>query len=406
MERITIDPQEKVVLKLRRHWIMLARDTIGTIALGGLPFLVIPFIVASGVLPFSVTLQPALIAFLSASWLLIIWMTLAILWTNYYLDLWIVTDHRIMSLDQIGLFNRRVTTWRMEHIQEISVLVENPIQALLNYGTLELETAGPSDVHEQIVGIPNPEKVRIAILEQVGEFRKLKEKNKNQESLLHTISHQVKGYLTRDAAALASIADGELDSIPDPIKKIADTALSETRKGVDTVVNILDSANLKSGTMQLEKKRFDVRRAVADIAEDLRPEAEHKNISFTVIAPQGNFWCEGDEAKLRRMVFRNLIDNAVRYTSKGSIHVSLTQKNDALLFSIADTGVGISLKDMETLFTEGGKGEQSSIVNPESTGYGLFIAKQVVDAHGGKIWAESDGAGKGATFFVELPLAA
>lgn len=385
---------------------MLVRDTVGTIILGALPFLTIPFVIFSGVLPFTFVLPATLISFASALWLLIVWMTLSILWTNYYLDMWIVTDRRVFSLDQIGLFNRRVTTWRMEHIQEISVMVENPIQALLNYGTLEIETAGPSDTHARIIGIPNPEKVRTSILEHVGEFRKLEEKNKKQESLLHTISHEVKGYLTKDAAALSSIAEGDLGAVPETVKNVAGGALSETRKGVDTVMNILDSANLKSGTMEIVRTKFDMRRAIIEIAENIRPDAEHKGLTFDVLLGEGTFEFAGDEGKLRRMVFRNLIDNAVRYTQKGGIRIFLTSSPGAILFHVQDSGVGITESDMARLFTEGGKGEQSSAMNPESTGYGLFIAKQVIDAHGGSIWAQSDGTDKGATFFVELPLSA
>jgi signal transduction histidine kinase len=392
MDRITLTPNEKVLLKLRRHWIMLVRDTIGTALLGALPFIVIPPALSSGVLPFTVSLGAEYLSFASALWLLVVWMTLAVLWTNYYLDLWIITDHRVMSLDQIGLFNRRVTTWSMEHIQEVSTVIENPIQALLGYGTIEIETAGPDDPHSHIPGIPNPERVRAIITEHAGHLRKLEETNKKQETLLHTISHEVKGYLTKDAAALASIAEGDVGAVPETIKKIA-----------DTVVGILDSANLKNGTMQLEHTKFDLRRAVIEISEEIRPDAEHKGLTFDVLIGEGTYTLKGDEGKLRRHVFRNLIDNAVRYTKKGGVRISLATGGGQIIFWAQDSGVGITPEDMEKLFTEGGKGAHSSAVNPESTGYGLFVAKRIVEAHGGKIWAESDGAGKGATFFVELP---
>jgi signal transduction histidine kinase len=71
---------------------------------------------------------------------------------------------------------------------------------------------------------------------------------------------------------------------------------------------------------------------------------------------------------------------------------------------VADTGVGIAAGDMQKLFTEGGRGEHSKEANPESTGYGLFIAKQIVEAHGGRIWASSNGPGTGSTFFIEFLL--
>lgn len=404
MDRITLAPGEKILLKIRRHWIMLLRDTVGTVFTGILPFLLVPFIFSAEVLPFTLTIPMAYLTFLSALWLLLVWTALAALWTNYYLDLWIVTDHRVLSLDQIGLFNRRVTTWSMEHIQEVSTLVENPVQALLGYGTIEIETAGPDDPHARIPGIPHPERVRNVITEHAGHLRKLEETNKKQETLLHTISHEVKGYLTRDAAALAAIAEGDVGAVPETVKKVADAALSATRKGVNTVVGILESANLKNGTLTLDAKTFDVRRAVIEIAEELRSEAEHKGIVYDVHIESGAYSYTGDEGKLRRHVFRNIIDNAIRYTRSGTIVVDLKTGAGKITFSVKDSGVGIAPSDMRALFSEGGAGAQARTVNPESTGYGLFVARQVVEAHKGTIWAESDGEGKGARFIVELPV--
>ena len=73
--------------------------------------------------------------------------------------------------------------------------------------------------------------------------------------------------------------------------------------------------------------------------------------------------------------------------------------------SVKDTGLGITAEDMEHLFTEGGRGKDSVKVNVDSTGYGLFTVKMIVEAHKGRVWAESEGAGKGSQFYVELPLA-
>ena len=77
---------------------------------------------------------------------------------------------------------------------------------------------------------------------------------------------------------------------------------------------------------------------------------------------------------------------------------------NAGLFSIHYRGVGITPEDMKNLFTEGGHGKDSVKVNVHSTGYGLYIAKKIVEAHGGKIWAESGGKGKGSRFVVEFPV--
>jgi signal transduction histidine kinase len=400
--RIQIEPNEKVVFTLRKHWIILVRDTVGTIVLAALPFILIALVVRSDVLPFPFSISPALFTFSSALWLLIVWLSLAVIWTNYYLDFWILTDRRIFSVDQIGLFDRRVSTWNVEHIQEISVLVQNPVQAFLDYGTVEVETAGPSD-NAVMEGVPKPENVRTAILQQASRFKKLEDTSKKQESLLHSISHEVKGHLARSEAALASIVEEDYGSVPFPVKTIADSALAEARKGVDTVMGILDASNFKTGSMRLDRQEFDVKSAVEDIVKEAQSSAARKELSFKEVISPGSYAFNGDEAKLRRHVFRNLIDNAIRYTREGGVRVLLSHVDNKILFSVKDTGVGITPEDMEILFTEGGKGKDSSEVNPESTGYGLFVAKTIVEAHGGKIWAESEGKGKGAQFFVELP---
>ena len=102
-------------------------------------------------------------------------------------------------------------------------------------------------------------------------------------------------------------------------------------------------------------------------------------------------------------MFRNLIDNSVNYTPSGSIDVSLKKENNKFIFAVKDTGIGINDEDKKRLFTEGGHGKDSQKVNVHSTGYGLYIAKNIVEAHGGTIRAEADGASKGSTFIVEFP---
>lgn len=160
--------EEKVVLKLRKHWIILVRDTAATIVLAFVPFLLLAVlqIIAPQYLNFANYL--AYMAFATSLWLLIIWMALAVIWTDYYLDLWFVTDKRIISVDQISLFNRKVTTLSHDRIQEIIVKEENFMQALLHYGTLDIESASPTDGDAAMEGIPRPEEVRKKILEQTS----------------------------------------------------------------------------------------------------------------------------------------------------------------------------------------------------------------------------------------------
>ncbi|OGG57834.1 hypothetical protein A2853_00480 [Candidatus Kaiserbacteria bacterium RIFCSPHIGHO2_01_FULL_55_17] len=226
--------------------------------------------------------------------------------------------------------------------------------------------------------------------------------NKQQEGLLHFISHEVKGYLTESEAGFASIAEGDWGETPPKLKEMSQNALASVRRGVRTVMEILDASNLKKGTVSYKKQSFDLKAAVLDIVEHLKRYADEKGLAINVSIGDGRYTMEGDEEKIRQHVIRNLIDNAIKYTPKGTIDVKLTD-GAKLLFSVKDSGVGVTPEDMKNLFTEGGHGKDSLKVNVHSTGYGLYIAKQIVDAHGGKVWAESLGQGKGSTFIVEFP---
>jgi len=241
---------------------------------------------------------------------------------------------------------------------------------------------------------------RILIQKQEKELEVV---NQQQENLLHFISHEVKGYLTESEAGFASIAEGDYASTPPKLKEMAGGALATVRRGVRTVMEILDASNLKKGTMSYKKVSFDFKKAIVDVANHLKKSADEKNLKIDVSIGEGVYTMQGDEEKLRQHVIRNLIDNAIKYTPAGAVEVRLTD-GEKLHFSVKDNGVGITPEDMKNLFTEGGHGKDSIKVNVHSTGYGLFIAKEIVAAHGGKIWAESDGAGMGSKFIVELPM--
>src|SRR3989344_3036714 len=239
--------------------------------------------------------------------------------------------------------------------------------------------------------------------------QELEQTNERQETLIHFIGHEVKGFLTKDAGAFASLVDGDFGELPEALKPFVENALTESRNGARSVTDLLTASNQKKGTMSYTKGPFDLKALAAEAVEKARLAAEQKGLALSFTADESSYQMTGDKVQLSDHVLRNLIDNSINYTPSGSVVVSLKKDPSTTLgagnkfvFAVKDTGIGITEEDKKHLFTEGGHGKDSQKVNVHSTGYGLYIAKNIVLAHGGTLRAESEGQGKGSTFIVEF----
>ena len=224
---------------------------------------------------------------------------------------------------------------------------------------------------------------------------------KQRESLMHLITHKVKGSFTHSKYIFAGILDGTFGEVNEEIKKRSNQGLEANDAGIKTVDLVLNTTNLQKGTVKYEMVKFDFRDLVAKIIGEKKIQIEQKQLTLENHLENGAFNTLGDTFWLKEAV-NNLIENSVKYTPKGKITIKLENKNDKILLSVQDTGVGITEEDKKNLFTEGGRGKDSVKVNVDSTGYGLYSVKLIVEAHSGKVWAESAGAGKGSTFYLEL----
>ncbi|MEA2701611.1 MAG: hypothetical protein QOE22_320 [Candidatus Parcubacteria bacterium] len=227
--------------------------------------------------------------------------------------------------------------------------------------------------------------------------------NQQQIILIHFITHQLKGFVTKSRNVFSMLLEGDFGSLPDTMKPMVEEGLRSDTKGVNTIQEILNAANIKSGKVTYAKSPLDLKELVGSIVADLKPGADTKGLALTMKGGDGDFTIQGDRMQLTN-AFKNLIDNSIKYTPKGSVEVSLERGEEKVRLLIKDTGVGITPEDMRLLFTEGGHGKESQKVNVESTGFGLYIVKNIIEAHQGKVWAESDGKDQGSRFIVELPI--
>ncbi len=225
--------------------------------------------------------------------------------------------------------------------------------------------------------------------------------NERQGDLIHFITHQVKGFFTKSKYIFSAMAEGDYGQLEDKMETVVREGLRSDNEGIDMVQNVLNATNIKSGIVSYNMASMDLKKLILDVTSEQKKNAESKGLSFETDIGEGDFKISGDEFQLQNVI-KNLIDNSIKYTPQGGLKVALSKAGGKILFSVKDNGIGLSKEDKERLFTEGGKGKNSQRVNVDSTGFGLFIAKNIVQAHHGKIWAESEGEGKGSKFLVEL----
>lgn len=229
----------------------------------------------------------------------------------------------------------------------------------------------------------------------------LQELLKQRESLVHLVTHKVKGSFTRSKYIFAGILDGTFGDINAEVKMRAQQGLDSDNMGIETVDLVLNAANLEKGTVKYDMKVIDFAELVKSTISEKKLSIESKGLKLETEIEDGTYNVFGDALWLKE-VSNNLVENALKYTREGKITVGLEKRDKKILFYVKDTGVGVTPEDKANLFTEGGRGKESVKINVDSTGYGLYSVRLIVDAHKGKVSVESEGPGKGSTFWVEL----
>jgi len=166
-EKIELEADEEVLKVLRKHWFIIVTELFAVFCMFLIPFFLL-FVIALfpntlNFLSLEIDNLPALVSYGLAAWSLIVLMSGFAIWTHYYLDLWIITDRRIILVDQIHFFNRNVSMIRLERLQDINVSVSGIIPTLLNFGTIKVQSAGAHASHFKTAGLPDPRNVQAII---------------------------------------------------------------------------------------------------------------------------------------------------------------------------------------------------------------------------------------------------
>jgi len=167
-EKIHLESDETILLIVRRHWFVFLTRIIGILFSAFVPFTLIfaalRYSQTSGPVSTVLSTYSNEILFFGALWLLVNWMILAYVFTDHYLDLWVVTDRRIISIDQKSLFVRSIGSFRLERLQDLNIEIPGFLATMFNFGNIEAQTASGSEEEFAVRGLPNPRKIKALIL--------------------------------------------------------------------------------------------------------------------------------------------------------------------------------------------------------------------------------------------------
>jgi PAS domain S-box-containing protein len=188
--------------------------------------------------------------------------------------------------------------------------------------------------------------------------------------------------------------------------KVKDTVVTiETASNnmLELVNDLLDVAKIEAGKFELNAQSYDLVELVREQIKVFSPQAEQKHLVFSLTAPD-KYMLKFDRVRINQ-VLSNLLSNAIKYTDSGKIELNVAVDAAAkqTVVSIKDSGIGVSREDLSQLFSKF-KQLQSGDRSRKGTGLGLVVSKGIVEAHGGKIWAESAGENLGTTFYFSIPI--
>lgn len=233
---------------------------------------------------------------------------------------------------------------------------------------------------------------------------RLKELDKLKSEFVSIASHQLRSPLTSIKGYASLVLDGSYGKVPDSIREAVDKIFHSSQALVIMIEDFLNVSRIEQGRMKFELSKTDLNDLIGKVIGEQSLSVERAGLSLSFSTDQQPPYVSLVDLGKIRQVVTNLIDNAVKYTPKGSISVRLSKdkKRNKIIISVADTGMGIDKETLPTLFGKFTRAKGANKVNVIGTGLGLYIVKEIVKGHHGRAWVESDGIGKGSTFFVEL----
>ncbi len=314
-----------------------------------------------------------------------------------------------------GNFNVKADVKTGDEIQEFADVFNNMVQNIkerekeiavntkeLRNSKKELESS-KDKLERNVHSLKVSRNAMLNIMEDINAANeKLKSLDKAKDEFLSVVSHELKTPITPMKAYLEMLIDkdlGKLNPRQEKSLRIIHRNIGRLKLLID---DLLDITRLETGRMRLNFKKRDIRKLIRNVISEMKTTAKEKNIDLS--SELGMLpYVEADSDRLIQ-VLTNLINNALKFTpSGGSIKISAAHKDNRVIVSVKDTGIGISEKHLPQIFKKFYQVDSSLKRKYSGTGLGLSICRGIIDQHNGDIWIESE-LNKGTIAYFSLPI--
>jgi signal transduction histidine kinase len=253
--------------------------------------------------------------------------------------------------------------------------------------------------------VRNREKIETLAADLKKANEHLTELDRQKSEFVSFATHQLRAPLTAMKGYASLILEGDMGELAKETREGVTRIFDATNTLVKIVDDYLNVSRIELGMMKYAFETMDLKQLIEDTVAEMKPNIDKSRLVFTFTAEENgrNYRITADRDKLKQVI-TNLIDNAIKYTPRGSITATLARDDEShkFIFTVKDTGIGISPEILPRLFQKWSRAVNGAKTNIRGTGLGLYVAKQIVEAHHGKLKVESAGEGKGTAFIVEL----
>lgn len=269
----------------------------------------------------------------------------------------------------------------------------------------EVRIKDPKEMDFQITTIPITHAPGLAtsFLKIIHDISRERLISRAKSEFISIAAHQMRTPLSGIKWTLKMMLDGDFGPVTDKQKNFLAKSYLTNEHMITLIRDLLDVARLEEGRFGFEFGESDLEQNLASAIENYRPAAQSKGIDLKFIRPKKAIPKVFMDAAKISLVISNLIDNAVKYTDKGSAKISMEIREPYIHVRVKDTGIGIPKKAKLGLFNKFFRAPNALQRQTEGSGLGLFIVRNIIKRHGGDIWFESI-EGKGTEFSFSLPL--